>query len=145
MRNRLSLHSLLPHWPFLTLTKVSTMGFISTQNFISCSTNACKCLVKLIMLNFTARVTWNQPRVPEFEFLPAKIRNFSKNFVHSEEIFQYFVFFHQRGDFQHLLISNTSGHCCEKFSLEVFFFTSGCNISALLFQVVYLFSIEITL
>ena len=126
MRNRLSLHSLLPHWPFLTLTKVSTMGFIqgSTQNFISCSTNACKCLVKLIMLNFTARVTWNQPRVSEFEFLPASWVFFEEFCVFGRDIL-YFVFFHQRGDFQHLLISNTSGHCCEKFSLEVFFAPVG--------------------
>ena len=73
----------------------------------------------------------------------ARVRIFTRGFFEEFCVFgsiQYFVFFRQRGDFQHLLISNASGHCCEKNEFRTSFCTSGCNISALLFQVVYLFS-----
>ena len=59
----------------------------------------------------------------------ARVRIFTPGFFEEFCVFgrdiQYFVFFRQRGDFQHLLISNASGHCCEKLSLELLFAPVG--------------------
>ena len=69
------------------------------------------------------------PRGPFGTTWGARVRNFTPGFFEEFCVFgrdiQYFVFFRQRGDFQHLLISNASGHCCEKLSLELLFAPVG--------------------
>jgi len=133
MRNRLSLLSLVPHWPFLTLTKVSTHDGVHprTKSKLHFMFNSCKYLVKLHHKGHLV-----QPGVPGFEFLPA---DFSKNFVFSEvSVFRIFSPKRRLPTLTYLKCKRT---LLWKIEFRTSFCTSGCNISALLFQVVYLFSI----
>ena len=118
MRNRLSLHSLVPHWPFLTLTKVSTHDGVHprTKSKLHFMFNACKCLVKLHHKGHLV-----QPGVPGFEFLPA---DFSKNFVFSE-VFSISYFFAKEETSNTYLSQMQADTVVKKMSLELLFAPVG--------------------